>query len=94
MIDRWLVSAVLIACGLSSCKLESSRAGESCKRTTQCEAGLACVRGKCSKDLKAIAGESTVPDLGMGMGETAVAGNEAGVVPAGGGEPAAGSGGM
>ena len=69
----WLAMAAM--CVLSGCKLESSHAGESCKRTTQCEAGLACVRGKCSKDLKPIASESTVPDLGMGMGETATAGS-------------------
>jgi hypothetical protein len=79
MLLRWLLlAAVCLQCG---CTLESSHAGQTCKRTTQCQAGLACVRGKCTKDLGPIADESTVPDLTMGMG-TAVAGNEAGVSPA------------
>ncbi|HET6332589.1 MAG TPA: hypothetical protein VFG30_05220 [Polyangiales bacterium] len=77
MISRCLLVAAL--CALWGCTLESSRAGQSCKRSTQCQAGLACIRGKCSKDLGPIADESTVPDLTMGMG-TAV--DEAGVSPA------------
>jgi hypothetical protein len=66
MISRCLLVAAL--CALWGCTLESSRAGQSCKRSTQCQAGLACIRGKCSKDLGPIADESTVPDLTMGTG--------------------------
>ena len=62
---RWLVLAAV--CMLVGCELEVKRAGETCKRSTECAAGLGCVRGKCSKDLGPIADESTVPDLGMGM---------------------------
>jgi hypothetical protein len=77
MISRCLLVAAL--CALWGCTLESSRAGQSCKRSTQCQAGLACIHGKCSKDLGPIADESTVPDLTMGMG---MAVDEAGVAPA------------
>jgi hypothetical protein len=66
---------------LAGCTLEVAKAGEACRRSTQCEAGLGCVRGKCSKDLGPIASESTVPDLGQGAG---------GMTPS---MPAAGSGG-
>jgi hypothetical protein len=85
MIVRWLVLSAV--CALWGCTLDSGRAGESCKRSSQCQAGLGCVRGKCSKDLGPIADESTVPDLGGGMGQAAT---EAGVMPAadGGGTPA------
>lgn len=84
---RWLV--LFAVCALWGCTLESGRAGESCKRSSQCHAGLGCVRGTCSKDLGPIAAESTVPDLGAGMGQAAT---EAGVMPAAdGGMPAAGN---
>jgi hypothetical protein len=85
-----LRSLVLCAvCALWGCTLESSRSGESCKRSTQCAAGLVCVRSKCTKDLGPIADQSTVPDLGMGMGTTAA---EGGVAAAdGGGTPQAGN---
>jgi hypothetical protein len=59
--------ALCAVCALWGCSLEVGRAGASCKRSTQCESGLACVRGKCSKDLGPIADESTVPNLGTGM---------------------------
>jgi hypothetical protein len=85
---RWLALAAL--CALYGCKLEASHAGDSCKRSTQCDPGLVCVRGKCSKDLKPIASESSVPDLGVGMGEGAMA---AGAGGAAAGTPAAGGGG-
>lgn len=91
---RWLALAAL--CALYGCKLEPSHAGETCKRSTQCDPGLVCVRGKCTKDLKPIASESTVPDLGMGMDEGAMAGGGAGAPAAGApaaGESAAGGGG-
>lgn len=91
MILRCLL--VVAVSALWGCALESSHAGQSCKRSTQCQAGLACVRGKCSKDLGPIADQSTVPDLGLGMGG-AIAGNEAGVIPAAdGGSATAASGG-
>jgi hypothetical protein len=88
MILRSLVLSTL--CALWGCTLETGSAGETCKRSSQCQAGLGCVRGKCSKDLRPIADESTVPDLGAGMSQAAT---EAGVTPAAdGGVPAAGSG--
>lgn len=65
-------------CLIAGCSLEEARAGDSCRRSTECQPGLACVQGKCSKDLGPIAEQSTVPDLGGG--EDA------------GSEPAAGSG--
>lgn len=64
---RQLVVAAAV-CMLVGCALEEKRAGETCKRSTECAAGLGCVRGKCSKDLGPIADESTVPDLGLDMG--------------------------
>jgi hypothetical protein len=76
MISRWLV--LFAMCAVWGCTLDSGRAGESCKRSSQCQAGLGCVRGKCSKDLGPIANESTVPVLGGG-GQSAT---EAGVMPA------------
>ncbi len=85
-----LRSLVLCAvCALWGCTLEAGRSGESCKRSTQCSAGLVCVRSKCTKDLGPIADQSTVPDLGMGMGMGAA---EGGVAAAdGGGMPQAGN---
>ena len=76
MILRWLVLSAV--CALWGCTLESGRAGETCKRSSQCQAGLGCVRGKCSKDLGPIADESTVPVLG-GAGQAAT---DAGMTPA------------
>ena len=73
---------LLLSFPLVGCTLETAKAGASCRRSTQCEPGLACVRGKCSKDLGPIASESTVPDLGMGEGGMTAT------------MPAAGSGGM
>jgi len=83
-----LRSLVLCAvCALWGCTLEAARSGESCKRSTQCSAGLVCVRSKCTKDLGPIADQSTVPDLGMGRGAA-----EGGVAAAdGGGMPQAGN---
>jgi hypothetical protein len=77
MLLRCLVLSAVWA--LSGCTLAAGRAGETCQRSSQCEAGLGCVRGKCSKDLGPIAKTSTVPSLGAGSGATA---NEAGVMPA------------
>jgi hypothetical protein len=53
------------------CSLASSKSGAACQRSTQCEPGLGCVQGKCSKDLSAIAATNTVPMLGGGMGGAA-----------------------
>jgi hypothetical protein len=77
MLLRCLVLSAV--CALWGCTLETGRAGETCKRSSQCQPGLGCVRGKCSKDLGPIAKESTVPMLGAGSGATA---NEAGAMPA------------
>jgi hypothetical protein len=73
---------LLLLFALAGCSLETAKAGATCRRSTECQAGLGCVRGKCSKDLGPIASESTVPDLGQGEGGMTVT------------MPAAGSGGM
>ncbi len=91
-------SLVLCAvCALWGCTLETARSGESCKRSTQCAAGLVCVRAKCTKDLGPIADQSTVPELGMGAAEGEVAAADGGGMPAAGNAstagPAAGGGG-
>ena len=78
--SRLAACVLLLLFPLVGCTLETAKAGASCRRSTQCEPGLACVRGKCSKDLGPIASESTVPDLGEGATTPAM--------------PAAGSGGM
>jgi hypothetical protein len=82
----------LLLFALTGCSLEAAKAGGTCRRSTECQAGLACVRGKCSKDLGPIASESTVPDLGQaegGMMESMPAAGSGGSMPA---MPAAGSG--
>jgi hypothetical protein len=87
-----LRSLVLCAvCALWGCTLEAGRSGESCKRSTQCSAGLVCVRSKCTKDLGPIADQSTVPDLGMGAAEGGVAAADGGGMPQAGNASAAGS---
>lgn len=55
----WALLASQLA--LSGCSLEPGASGSNCVRTTQCAVGLACVQGRCSNDLQAIADESTVP---------------------------------
>lgn len=85
------VRVLLLLFALTGCELETAKAGGSCRRSTQCEPGLACVRGKCTKDLGPIASESTVPDLGQGEGGMPImpAAGSGGTAPA---MPAAGSG--
>ena len=83
---------LLLAFPLVGCTLETGKAGDSCRRSTQCEPGLGCVRGKCSKDLGPIASESTVPDLGSGDGGMTVTMPAAGSGGAAATMPAAGSG--
>jgi hypothetical protein len=51
--------------GTVGCSLEQGKRGGICVRTTQCAAGLACVEGRCSRDLEAIADESTSPIFEM-----------------------------
>src|SRR5262245_3660401 len=87
-----LVGSVLWLVIAASCSTETAKAGANCRRSTQCEAGLACGRGKCSKDLGPIAEESTVPDLGLGAGGMMPAAGAA--AGSGGTVPAAGSGGQ
>ena len=74
-----LIRCVVLAavCALAGCTLQVGHAGDACKRSTQCQTGLGCVEGKCSKDLGPIADESTVPDLMLGMGAGAGAGDAA-----------------
>ena len=60
----WLCCAV----SLASCSLQTKGRGEPCQRTAQCSLGLACVEGRCTKDLRAVAEENTVPDLSAGAG--------------------------
>jgi hypothetical protein len=85
-------SVLLLSFALTGCSTETAKAGASCRRSTQCEAGLACVRGKCSKDLGPIASESTVPDLGLGEGGMTVTMPAAGSGGTATAMPAAGSG--
>lgn len=63
---RWLLSVA--CCVLCGCSLATGKSGASCERSTQCAPGLACVSGKCGKDLSAIAATNTVPMLGAGTG--------------------------
>jgi hypothetical protein len=83
---------LLLLFALASCSLSEAKAGASCHRSTQCQAGLACVQGKCSKDLGPIASESTVPDLGLGEGGMSATMPAAGSGGTGAAMPAAGSG--
>jgi hypothetical protein len=69
---------------LAGCSLSTVKSGGACQRSTQCQPGLACVSGKCSKDLSSIAATNTVPMLGESAGS--VAGSAAG---SGGEAPAA-----
>jgi hypothetical protein len=62
----WLIALWALA----GCALEPAKAGEKCRRSTECQDGLACVRERCSRDLGPIADESTVPEIG-GSGDEA-----------------------
>ena len=53
---------------LAGCSLEPVKSGGRCQRSTQCDPGLGCVEGKCSKDLAAIAETNTIPMFGAGAG--------------------------
>jgi len=66
------------------CSLELAERGQKCQRTAQCALGLACVAGRCTKDLRAIAEQNTVPNLNAGTGGNAAGAQSAG---AGGGAP-------
>jgi hypothetical protein len=68
---------------IGACSLEQAGAGDSCHRSTQCAAGLACVRGVCSRDLGPIADESTVPDLGGADASAADSGGDASAADSG-----------
>ena len=48
---------------LSACATESARSGESCTRSAQCAAGLACIAGECSADVDAVGQQNDVPML-------------------------------
>jgi len=85
----WLTLAVV---GCSTCSLETSKNGGVCQRSTQCEPGLGCVHGKCSKDLSAIAATNTVPMFGGGKGGAAA--GMAGASPTGGSSGTAGAAGQ
>lgn len=60
---------------LGACSVPMRGRGQSCQRTAQCKLGLACVEGKCSKDLGPIVDQSSVPDL---TGDAAVSDPNAG----------------
>jgi hypothetical protein len=93
----WWLCALTVAgmFGSSACALETSKSGQACLRSTQCAAGLACVSGKCSKDLSSIAAHNTVPMLGMAgtSGARAAAGGGGAGISAGAGGGAAEGGG-
>src|ERR1700761_4193863 len=82
----WLLLTLLGIC--AGCSLETKKLGGTCQRSTQCVPGLACVQGKCSKDLSRIAAMNTVPMLGAGSGGARAGG--AGGAGAGGEAGAAG----
>jgi len=91
MLLRLLMLATLWA--LVGCSLEVGRAGASCRRSSQCQAGLGCVRGKCSRDLRPIADKSTVPSLNNAAATAADAGTAAPALNGEAGRSAADSGG-
>ena len=64
---RWLLPLAMLGCW-AGCSLEHAKAGERCERSTQCEPGLGCVSGRCSKDLSSIAATNVVPMLGGSAG--------------------------
>jgi hypothetical protein len=47
----------------AACTSKPVGPGESCTRSSQCKLGLACIEGRCSDDLDALRGQSTVPML-------------------------------
>jgi hypothetical protein len=75
---------LLYAIVLTGCSLPTSKSGQACQRSTQCEAGLACVSGKCSKDLSSIAAKNSVPMLGAGVPAAAGGGGVGGSAADGG----------
>lgn len=85
----WLLGALLAA--VAGCSLETGKAGGACERSTQCAAGLACVKGKCGKDLRSVSEMNTVPTLG-GVGEGAADEAEAAGGEGGSGTQGAGAG--
>jgi hypothetical protein len=65
----WHRKAASVACfvWLGACSsLPAGGKGDTCERSAQCAERLACVQHKCSNDLKAIADQNMVPDLGNG----------------------------
>lgn len=76
MVRRSLVPAVLLSCAvaLPGCVRETGFAGEgeTCVRSVECSAGLACVAGMCTSDLSLLEG-GMVP-LGMDAGPRVDAG--------------------
>jgi hypothetical protein len=68
---------------LHACTLDAGKSGAACQRSAQCEPGLACVTGKCGKDLRSIAATNTVPMLGAGRGGSAAAAGGMGGASAG-----------
>jgi hypothetical protein len=60
------LSIALLCLCASGCSVSAAVTGDACERSTQCSAGLACVQGKCSTDLQAIAKHDTIPNLGLG----------------------------
>jgi hypothetical protein len=57
-----LLTAAL-ATGAVGCTESPAEAGESCTRSLQCAAGLACVEGECSADLTPLEDPDRVPML-------------------------------
>jgi len=72
-IGPWLLVVLLAGCGR---EVGFAGDGESCVRSTECMAGLACVAGRCSADLSGLEGGTLpprpvdagpMPDAGPGM---------------------------
>ncbi len=75
---RWSWPLAMLA--LLGCARETGFAanGESCVRSTECQAGLACVAGQCTSDLAGLEG-GTLPPIPVDAGPRVDAGMDASV---------------
>jgi hypothetical protein len=59
----WALWLTLFLGAAAACTSKPVGPNESCTRSSQCKIGLACIDGRCSDDLDALRGQSTVPML-------------------------------